>query len=263
LAAALKVVGLMNIQFAIKDGEIYVLEVNPRASRSMPFVSKATGLPMAKYAAKVMLGKTLDELGVFDDPAPPHVSVKESTFPFNRFPGVDIVLGPEMRSTGEVMGIDATFDLAFAKSQIAASTLLPTSGTIFLSVADRDKPAAGPLARQLLDLGFHVISTSGTAEALAAQGVTVEKIFKIQQGRPNVLDLMTDGKVALVVNTPSGRGARTDDSKIRAEAVSRGVPCITTMAAAGAAVRAIVALRDGDAGVKSLQEWYEGIGSGG
>jgi carbamoyl-phosphate synthase large subunit len=256
LAEALNVVGLMNIQFAIKDDEIFVLEVNPRASRSMPFVSKATGLPMAKLAAKVMLGKTLDELGVYDDPWPKHISVKESTFPFNRFPGVDILLGPEMRSTGEVMGVDSSFAMAFAKSQIAASTVLPKSGTIFLSIADRDKPLGTALARDLLDMGFHIVSTSGTAEYLEKQGVPVERIFKIQQGRPNILDFMLDGRVALIVNTPSGRGARSDDSKIRAEAVARGVPCITTMAAASAAVKAMTALRQGECGVRAIQDWY-------
>jgi carbamoyl-phosphate synthase large subunit len=223
----------------------------------MPFVSKATGLPMAKLAAKVMLGKSLDELGVFEDPQPKHVSVKESTFPFNRFPGVDIILGPEMRSTGEVMGVDSSFAMAFAKSQIAASTLLPKKGTIFVSISDRDKPQAVELARGLLEMGFHIVSTSGTAEFLEKQGVPVDRIFKIQQGRPNILDFMLDGRVALIVNTPSGRGARTDDSKIRAEAVARGVPCITTMAAANAALKAMMALREGDAGVQAIQDWYE------
>jgi carbamoyl-phosphate synthase large subunit len=262
LAEALKVVGLMNIQFAIKDNEIFVLEVNPRASRSMPFVSKATGMPMAKLAAKVMLGKTLDDLGIFEDPAPPHISVKESTFPFNRFPGTDILLGPEMKSTGEVMGVDSTFAMAFAKSQIAASTVLPKTGTIFLSIADRDKPLSVQLARDLLEMGFHIVSTSGTADFLGKHGVPVERIFKIQQGRPNILDFMLDGKVALIVNTPSGRGARTDDSKIRSEAVARGVPCITTMAAASAAVKAMSALRQGDASVRAIQDWYADAAAG-
>ncbi len=256
LAAALKVVGLMNIQFAVKDDEIYVLEVNPRASRSMPFVSKATGLPLANLACKVMLGKSLDELGIHDDPAPKHFSVKESTFPFNRFPGSDIVLGPEMRSTGEVMGIDATFAMAFAKSQLAASTVLPTSGKIFLSLADRDKPAGVELARRLAKQGFALLGTGGTVAALEAAGVPVTRVHKIMQGRPNLLDYMANRDVALIVNTPSGRGGRSDDSKIRTEAVSRGVPCITTMAAANAAEVAIAALRAGEFAVKALQDWH-------
>ncbi|HVJ83537.1 MAG TPA: carbamoyl-phosphate synthase large subunit [Planctomycetia bacterium] len=258
LAKELKVVGLMNIQFAIKDDEIFVLEVNPRASRSMPFVSKATGLPLAKLAAKIMVGKTLDQLGVHDDPQPTHVSVKESTFPFNRFPGTDLVLGPEMRSTGEVMGIDDNFAMAFAKSQIAAGTLLPAKGKIFVSLADRDKAQGVALGRRLADLGFHILSTSGTAAALAAAGVPVTAIHKIQQGRPNILDYMLNQDVALIFNTPSGRRARTDDSKIRAEAVTRGVPCITTLSAAFAAVKAIAALRDGDLKIKALQDWHKG-----
>jgi len=235
-----------------------VLEVNPRASRSMPFVSKATGLPLAKLAAKIMVGKTLDQLGVHDDPQPTHVSVKESTFPFNRFPGTDIVLGPEMRSTGEVMGIDDNFAMAFAKSQIAAGTLLPAKGKIFVSLADRDKAQGVALGRRLADLGFHILSTSGTAAALAAAGVPVTAIHKIQQGRPNILDYMLNQDVALIFNTPSGRRARTDDSKIRAEAVTRGVPCITTLSAAFAAVKAIAALRDGDLKIKALQDWHKG-----
>jgi carbamoyl-phosphate synthase large subunit len=256
LARALNVIGLMNIQFAVKDNEVYVLEVNPRASRTVPFVSKATGIPLAKAAAKVMIGRSLEELGLTAEPWPTHVSVKESTFPFNRFPGVDIILGPEMRSTGEVMGVDTTFAMSFAKSQLAVGTILPTKGKIFISVADRDKPAVPRIGRRLTELGFELLSTSGTARVLQAHGIAVTEVQKVQQGRPNLIDYMKNDEVQLIINTPSGRGARTDESRIRAEAVARGVPCITTISAAGAAIHAIEALRNGDVNVTPLQDWY-------
>ena len=246
LAQALNVRGLMNIQFAVKDGEIYVLEVNPRASRTVPFVSKATGLNLAQAAARVMVGRSLEDQGIVAEPVPGYVSVKESVFPFAKFPGVDIVLGPEMRSTGEVMGIAADFATAFAKSQLAASSRLPLSGTIFLSVAARDRKAVVPIAARLSSMGYHLMCTGGTAATLADQGIQVATVRKIHEGRPNVLDHLANGAIALIVNTPSGRGARTDEGRIRAAAVSHGVPCITTLAGARAAVAALERLRRGD-----------------
>jgi carbamoyl-phosphate synthase large subunit len=265
LASELGVRGLMNVQFAVQglvDDEhgtpptVYVLEVNPRASRTVPFVAKATNVPLARYAALVMVGQTLDELGIRTEVVPKHFSVKESVFPFNKFPGVDIILGPEMRSTGEVMGIADTFPMAYAKSQLAASGPLPLEGTLFVSVADRDKKHIIPIARSLTTLGYRLLSTGGTGRALRAAGIAVEVIPKIQEGRPNLLDLMKNGVVALVINTPSGKGARTDEGKIRAGAVAHGVTCITTLAAAQAAVDACQALRQREFGVKPLQDWF-------
>jgi len=261
LARELKVRGLMNIQFAVKREEgrptVYVLEVNPRASRTVPFVSKATGVPLAKLAAKVMTGVTLDELGHTSDPIPAHVSIKEAVFPFSKFRGTDIVLGPEMKSTGEVMGISERFSLAFAKSQIAAGTVLPPSGTIFISVAARQKEAAVPLARTLADLGYKLLATKGTAHTLAEAGIEVQAIKKLQEGHPNLIDFMLDGDLQLIINTPSGKGARTDEGRIRAAAVSHAVPCITTIQAAQAAVKAIEALRDGELNVQPVQDRFE------
>ncbi len=254
LAEALKVRGLMNIQFAVKDGEVYVLEVNPRASRTVPFVSKATGLNLAQAAARVMVGQTLQQQGITAEPVPRYVSVKEAVFPFAKFAGVDIVLGPEMRSTGEVMGIAMDFPAAFAKSQIAALSRLPTGGTAFVSLARRDRAAAVPIARRLAALGFHLLGTSGTAQAMAAHGIAVEVLRKIHEGRPNVLDYLANGSIDLIVNTPSGKGARTDEGRIRASAVSHGVPCITTIAGARAAVAAMERLRDGKLEVYALQD---------
>ncbi|WP_169976665.1 carbamoyl-phosphate synthase large subunit [Tautonia rosea] len=254
LAEALEVRGLMNIQFAVKDGEVYVLEVNPRASRTVPFVSKATGLNLAQAAARVMVGKTLGEQGITTEPEPTFVSVKESVFPFIKFPGVDIVLGPEMRSTGEVMGIDHDFPSAFAKSQLAASTRLPREGTIFVSVAQRDRPGVVPIARKLLDLGFDLMATPGTGGFLAENGIAVTTVRKIQEGRPNILDHLANNAIALIVNTPSGKGARTDEGRIRASAVSHGVPCITTLAGARAAVAALERLRGDELDVYAIQD---------
>jgi carbamoyl-phosphate synthase large subunit len=258
MAQELQVKGLMNVQFAVgRSGTVYVLEVNPRASRTVPFVAKATNVPLARYASLVMVGRTLDELGLRDEVVPRHFSVKESVFPFNKFPGVDIILGPEMRSTGEVMGLDDTFPMAFAKSQMAASASLPAPGsTIFLSVADRDKKDVLPVARTLAELGYRLISTRGTALALREAGIAVQQIPKLQEGRPNLIDYMKNDQVALVINTPSGKGARTDEGKIRAAAVAHGVTCITTLAAAQAAVEACAALRQRELTVLSLQERY-------
>jgi carbamoyl-phosphate synthase large subunit len=239
-------------------GTIFVLEVNPRGSRTVPFVSKATGTPLARHAALVMVGKTLDELGLQEEPMPRYFSVKESVFPFNKFPGVDIILGPEMRSTGEVMGIDESFPMAFAKSQLAASAALPSSGRIFISVADRDKNEVIRVARALADMGYRLMSTRGTAAALRRAGIVVDEIPKIQEGRPNLVDHMKNGQVDLVINTPSGKGARSDEGKIRAAAVAHGVTCITTLAAAHAAVEACRALRERELTVTPLQEWFVG-----
>jgi carbamoyl-phosphate synthase large subunit len=271
LARELQVRGLMNVQFAVQkaprgaepDGNhgaatIYVLEVNPRASRTVPFVSKATGVPLARLASLVMVGKTLDELGVGGEVVPVHFSVKESVFPFNKFPGVDIILGPEMRSTGEVMGIDDSFPMAFARSQIAASSALPAphDGQVFISVAERDKPEAIPIARELAALGYRLLATRGTAKVLRAAGIAVEEVPKIQEGRPNLIDYMKNRQITLVINTPSGKGARTDEGKIRAAAVASGVTCITTLAAAQAAVEACRAVGQRQWTVSALQDRF-------
>jgi carbamoyl-phosphate synthase large subunit len=260
LAKHLHVVGLMNIQFAVKreDGKfnVYVLEVNPRASRTVPFVAKATGMPVANIAAKIMAGMTLKELGIDREPLPAHVSVKESVFPFRKFVGVDIALGPEMRSTGEVMGISERFSLAFAKSQLAAGVVLPTSGSIFISVTQRHKEQIVGLARRLHEMGFRLLATSGTARRLEDAGVPVERIKKLAEGHPNLLDFLVDGEVALILNTPSGKGARTDEGRIRAAAVQHGVSSITTIQAAEAAVRAMEALREEEMTVLSLQDRF-------
>ena len=260
LANRLSVVGLMNIQFAIKIEDntptLYVLEVNPRASRTVPFVAKATGVPVANIATKVMTGLKLKDLGITQEPIPRHVSIKESVFPFRKFMGVDIVLGPEMRSTGEVMGVSDKFSLAFAKSQIAAGAVLPESGNVFLSLTARHKDKALELGKSLKELGFNLLATSGTAERLEAGGVEVSRVKKIGEGHPNLIDYLKNGDVQLILNTPSGKGARTDEGKIRAAGVQHGVPCITTLAAADAAVRAMQATRQGTMEVQSLQERY-------
>jgi carbamoyl-phosphate synthase large subunit len=260
MARRLRVVGLMNVQFAVKkeDGlsNVYVLEVNPRASRTVPFVAKATGVPIAKLAAKVMAGMTLAELGITTEPIPAHVSIKESVFPFRKFAGVDIVLGPEMRSTGEVMGVSERFSIAFAKSQLAAGTLLPTKGKIFISVTKRHKDQAVGLALRLVELGFELLSTEGTAVRLAEEGIKVVKVKKLAEGHPNLIDYLKNGEVSLVINTPSGKGARTDEGRIRAAAVQQGVPCITTLPAAEAAIKAMDALRTEEMTVEALQDRF-------
>ncbi len=266
MARELSVRGLMNIQFAVKkeDGQqnIYVLEANPRASRTVPFVAKATGMPAAKVAAKIMAGQVLDQpvtlasLGYQTDPVPSHVSIKESVFPFVKFAGVDIVLGPEMKSTGEVMGISGRFPIAFAKSQLAAGVDLPKSGKIFLSVTARHKPAIVPLAARLAQLGYGLIATAGTAEGLRQAGIDVEIVQKLQEGHPNLLDYLANEDVQLIMNTPSGKGARTDEGRIRAACVSGDVPCITTIQAAHAVVAAMEALREEELAVQPLQERF-------
>ena len=266
LARNLGVVGLMNVQFAVKkeatdDGgtasSLYVIEVNPRASRTVPFVAKATGLPVAKVAVKVMAGMSLAEQGVTADPRPSHVSVKESVFPFVKFAGVDIALGPEMRSTGEVMGVSESFAIAFAKSQIAAGIVLPERGRIFLSVAsEHAKEQMVGLARRLLSLGFVLSATAGTARSLAGAGIVVEVVKKLQEGHPNLIDHLIDGRVQLIFNTPRGKGARTDEGRIRAASVLYGVPCITTLPAAEACVLAMEGLRTEPLSVQPIQDRF-------
>ncbi len=256
LAKSLRVRGLMNVQYAIKDGEIYVIEVNPRASRTVPFVSKATGVPWAKIAAKVMAGKSLAELGARELPDPSHISVKESVFPFAKFPGVDVILGPEMRSTGEVMGIGHNFPLAYAKSQMAAGAALPTQGTVFISVRDGDKEAVVPAARLLAAEGFQIVATSGTHAVLARNDVPATRISKLNEGRPNIKDLIKNAQVQLIINTPTKKGPQSDEGKIRALAVLNRVPIVTTITGANAAARAIGALQKEGWGVQPLQEYF-------
>ncbi|MFO7976793.1 MAG: carbamoyl-phosphate synthase large subunit, partial [Candidatus Hydrogenedentota bacterium] len=256
LARELNVIGLMNIQYAVQEREIYLLEVNPRASRTVPFVSKATGLPLAKIAARVMAGKTLRELGVTQDPHPNYVSAKEVVLPFIKFPGVDILLGPEMRSTGEVMGIDATMGLAFAKSQIAAANRIPMSGTVFLSLNDRDKEKMGTIAKDLVDLGFHLVATRGTAACLHEQGLNAEIVYKVEEDRPHVVDRMINGEIQWIINTPLGSTSKADERAIRRTAIERSLPIMTTLSAARAAILGIRALRDGKTSVRSLQEYH-------
>jgi carbamoyl-phosphate synthase large subunit len=263
LAFELKVVGLMNIQFAIKGETVYILEVNPRASRTVPFVSKASGVPWAKVAAKCMAGVSLREQGISFAPVPEHISIKESVFPFNKFLGNDTILGPEMKSTGEVMGIDDDFGRAFAKAQMAAGQTLPlppkegqpsTKGKIFLSVADRDKRKAVQLARHLTRLGFTIVTTAGTHKTLGRHGIKAELVKKISEGRPNMLDLVKNGDIGLVINTPTGKGHHTDEAKIRTAMVSHNIPCITTIAGAEAAVTGIESMISGYS-VKALQDY--------
>ncbi|MCC6487502.1 MAG: carbamoyl-phosphate synthase large subunit, partial [Candidatus Hydrogenedentes bacterium] len=261
LARELNVVGLMNIQYAIADERIYILEVNPRASRTVPFVSKATGLPLAKIAARIMAGKTLRELGLTADPEPQCVSAKEVVLPFIKFPGVDILLGPEMRSTGEVMGIADNMGMAFAKSQIAAGNRVPTEGTVFLSLNDRDKQKMGGLARELSALGFRILATEGTAAVLRAQGIDVEEVYKVGEKRPHIVDRMINGDVDWIINTPMGVESKSDERSIRRTALERGLPTMTTLAAARAAVLGIRAMRQGTASVRSIQEYHAGAGT--
>ena len=253
IALELGVIGLINIQYGVAGGELYVIEANPRASRTVPFVSKATGVPLAKVAARLMLGEKLAEQELREPPTG-MVSVKEAVLPFARFAGADSVLGPEMKSTGEVMGIAADFPTAFGKAQAAAGVSLPTEGSVFITVTDTDKPAATQIAARFHDLGFELIATGGTAQAISAMGVPVTPINKIAEGSPNVVDLIQELRCALVINTPTGSGARADGYEIRTAAVRHNVPCVTTMTGASAAVRAIAAKIEGDSDVRSLQE---------
>jgi carbamoyl-phosphate synthase large subunit len=253
IALELGVIGLINIQYAVAGGELYVIEANPRASRTVPFVSKATGVPVAKLAARLMLGEKLADQELREPPTG-LVSVKEAVLPFARFAGADSVLGPEMKSTGEVMGIAADFPTAFGKAQAAAGVSLPTEGAVFVTVTDTDKPAATQIATQLHDLGFELIATAGTAQAISTMGVPVTQINKIAEGSPHVVDMIRERRCSLVINTPTGSGARADGYEIRNAAVRHNVPCVTTMTGATAAVRAIAAKLEGDSAVRSLQE---------
>jgi len=256
MARELKVIGLMNVQYAVKGKTVYVLEVNPRASRTVPFVSKAIGMPLAKLAAKVMAGMSLKELGFTQELWPKYWAVKESVFPFNRFHGQDILLSPEMRSTGEVMGMDADLGIAYAKSQMAAGGPLPVKGCVFLSVSDTDKPEVAAVARQFAELGFELVATGGTATVLEKAGLRVRRIFKLGEGRPNTVDLIKNREIQLVINTPAGQSPRADEVKIRTTAVYTGTPIMTTLSGAKAAVLGIAALRKSGYSVQTLQEYH-------
>jgi carbamoyl-phosphate synthase large subunit len=254
LAKALKVVGLMNIQFAVQGEQVYILEANPRASRTVPFVSKAIGIPLAKIAARIMSGQTLDDLGFTQEKIPSYISVKEAVLPFDKFPGTDPILGPEMRSTGEVMGIDAGFGTAFAKGELAANQRLPLQGTVFVSMSDRDKTTVVPVVKDLMKLGFNIVATEGTRRALLEHGLDVELVLKLHEGRPNVMDWIKNEKIQLILNTPSGEEARADGRLIRRTALSYKIPIITTIAGAKATAAAIGSLQSEPLTVKALQE---------
>ncbi len=256
LAKALGVVGLINVQYAIKEGKVYVLEVNPRASRTVPFVSKAIGVPLAAIAARVMLGETLDDIGFVDEVNPAYVSVKEAVFPFNKFREFDPILGPEMRSTGEVMGISDSFGSAFGKAQLAADNVLPSEGAVFITVNDSDKRAVTPIARRFHELGFRILATAGTAKHLRGRGVPTETVLKIYEGRPNGVDLMLNGEIQLLINTPLGKESQRDDYTMRQAAIAHRVAYTTTLSAANAASDAILSLRSRPPAVLSLQEWH-------
>jgi len=256
MARELNVRGLMNVQFAVKDEQVYVLEVNPRASRTAPFVSKAIGVPLPKLAAKIMAGRTLAELGFTEEIIPPHFSVKEAVFPFIKFPGIDITLGPEMRSTGEVMGIDSDIGSAYAKAQMAAQPALPDGGNIFISVKDRDKAAVVEIARDFADLGFTIYATAGTGAVLEENGIATKALYRLTEGRPTVLDMIKNGEIQFIINTPSGQQPRKDEVIIRSAAVASRVATMTTLRAARASAAAIRAIRDHGLGVKSLQEYH-------
>ena len=256
MARELRVCGLMNVQYAVKDEVVYVLEVNPRASRTVPFVSKAIGRPLAKLAAKVMAGKTLQELGFTAEEWPKYWAVKESVFPFNKFLGQDIVLSPEMRSTGEVMGLDSDLGVAYAKAQMAANSPLPLGGKVFISIADAHKKDLVDVAKSYLDLGFELVATDGTAARLEAAGLKVQRTLKVLQGRPNIVDLLKNKEIQLVINTPSGAAPREDEVRIRTTAVITGTPIMTTISGAKAAALGIAALQRQGYAVKTIQEYH-------
>jgi carbamoyl-phosphate synthase large subunit len=256
MARELKVIGLMNVQYAVKGEKVFVLEVNPRASRTVPFVSKAIGFPLAKLAAKVMAGKTLKQLGFTEEVWPKYWAVKESVFPFNRFHGQDILLSPEMRSTGEVMGLDADLGIAYAKSQMAANSPLPLSGRVFISVSDEHKQEAVGVAKLFADLGFELVATSGTAAVLQKAGLKVQRTFKLLEGRPNAIDLLKNKEIQLVINTPAGQSPRADEVRIRTTAVYTNTPIMTTLSGAKAAALGIAALKKRGYGVQTLQEYH-------
>jgi carbamoyl-phosphate synthase large subunit len=258
MALELNVRGLMNTQLAVKDNEFYIIEVNPRASRTVPYVSKATNVPLANIATQVAMGKTLKELGLVGfEPKVEWFAVKEAVFPFNRFAGVDPILGPEMKSTGEVMGIDKTFELAFWKAELAAGQVLPTEGTVFISTKDRDKDWIAQTAKELTDLGFKLVATEGTAKVLKAAGLDVTVTHKLSdKSGKNVIDLMKVAGVQMLINTPSGPVSRVDEIKIRSEAILRGLPIVTTRSGAEATVRAIRYVSQNDWDVKPIQEYH-------
>ena len=259
LAKALKVVGLMNIQYAIKDDELFIIEVNPRASRTVPFVSKAIGISLAKLAARVMAGEKLKDLNFTQEIIPPYYAVKESVFPFNRFPGSPIMLSPEMRSTGEVMGIDEDLGVAFAKSQMAASPSLPEGGDVFISVKDSDKARAVTIAKKLSDLGFGIIATAGTGKLFKSNGIEVKSVCRLSEGRPNVIDLIKNNQVSMIINTPQGTIPRQNENQIRTEAVKHKVCIMTTISAASAAVDGIGSLKEKGFEVCSIQDYSKKI----
>ncbi|MDO8349358.1 MAG: ATP-grasp domain-containing protein, partial [Planctomycetota bacterium] len=256
LAKELKVIGLMNVQWAVRGPKVYILEANPRASRTVPFVSKAVAQPLAKMAARVMLGETLAQVGVVERLDPPYFSVKAPVFPFNKFQGVDTLLGPEMKSTGEVMGIADKFGAAFAKAMVGAGNTLPREGKVFVSVRDEDKRFIVPLIDRLHGLGLEIVATGGTARALQNAGIPVQRVFKIHEGRPHVLDMIMNREVRLIINTPSGRRERSDDRLIRSASVNHRIPCITTMAAAAASIQGLESWLKKPLAVRPLQEYH-------
>jgi carbamoyl-phosphate synthase large subunit len=259
LAKALGVVGLINVQYAVKNNTVYVLEVNPRASRTIPYVSKAIGVPLASVAARVMMGETLEEIGFTKEIVPYYVSVKEAVFPFTKFREFDPILGPEMRSTGEVMGISNSFGSAFAKAQLAADNALPLSGAIFITVNDSDKPTVTPIAHHFHEMGFDIYATPGTARYLRGRGIPAKEVFKVHEGRPHGIDLIVNGQVQLLINTPLGKHAQRDDYTLRQAAIANRVSYTTTLSAAAAARDAILSLRSRKPAVRSLQEWHEDL----
>ena len=262
LGRALNVVGLMNIQFAVRAGKVYVLEVNPRASRTVPFVSKATGVPIAKIAAKVMTGRKLRDFGLPSELKVNEFYVKSPVFPFARFQGVDTILGPEMKSTGEVMGVDDTFGKAYVKAQISAGSILPKSGVAFISVNQHDKNFIVKIAKDLVEVEFKIVATRGTARVLRNAGIEVETVYKVNEGRPHIVDYIKSGKVDLIINTPLGRESFFDEKAIRRAAITHRVPCITTIAGAAAAVNGIRAIRRENLDVRSIQEYHAGTKMG-
>ncbi|MBI3789337.1 MAG: ATP-grasp domain-containing protein, partial [Gemmatimonadetes bacterium] len=258
-AKALGVKGLINVQFAVKDGVVYVIEVNPRASRTIPFISKAIGVPLASLAARVMTGETLAQVGFTEEIVPSFHSVKEAVFPFNKFREFDPILGPEMRSTGEVMGIAESFGVAFAKAQLGAGNGLPPEGAVLFTVNEHDKPAAADIAVRFAAMGYRIMATNGTGRYLEARGLEVEHVHKVHEGRPNLMDKLKNGEVQLLVNTPLGKTSQRDDYSMRQAAIALKIPYTTTLSAAAAACDAIAALREGTPGVQSLQEWHAAL----
>jgi carbamoyl-phosphate synthase large subunit len=263
LAKALNVVGLMNVQYAIKDDVVYVLEVNPRASRTVPFVSKATGVPLAKVAALLMTGKKLSDFNLADELPVKNFFVKSPVFPFAKFPGVDTILGPEMKSTGEVMGVSDNFGQAYAKAQMSAGVHLPRSGTAFISVNQHDKKNVIRIADRLHQLGFKLVATRGTATALEQSGIPVESVYKVNEGRPHIVDMIKSGKVDLILNTPLGKSSFFDERAIRRAAMQHGVPCITTLSGGAAVASGIAALQRNKVDVLALQEYHQAVKNGG